>query len=224
VGLVQLKIMPRKRASPPARRTPRQQRSRQAVKTILEATARLVESHGLQGLTTARIAEQAGYGVGTLYEYFPNKHTILVTMARQELDKVVAAIQKSLTQAEGEGTNSTTQRVIRALMRGFGGRQRLRGALLLSMSSEGHFSEFTTPIERIVEFLRRPNRVAAEDALSTLSSEQLYVLTRAVIGAIRAWAMEGGARISQQAMEVELARLVQSYVGATSSGNESSPA
>jgi AcrR family transcriptional regulator len=181
-----------------------------------------VESHGLQGLTTARIAEQAGYGVGTLYEYFPNKHAILVAMARQELDKVVVAIQKSLTQADAEGDGSTTQRVVRALMRGFGGRQRLRGALLLAMSSEGHFSEFTTPIERIVEFLRRPNRMAAEDALSKLSPEQLYVLTRAVIGAIRAWAMEGGARTSTQVMEVELTRLARSYISAASSGNESS--
>jgi len=51
-----------KRPSPSARRTPRQQRSVQAVEAIFEATARLIESQGLETLTTARIAELAGYG------------------------------------------------------------------------------------------------------------------------------------------------------------------
>jgi len=216
--------MARKRTPSSLRRTPRQQRSLQAVKTILEATARLVEIHGLQGLTTARIAEQAGYGVGTLYEYFPNKHAILIAMARQELDKVVEAIQSSLAQAdvEGEGESSVTQRVVRAFIRGFSGRQRLRGALIVAMISEGHFSELTTPIERVVEFLHRPDRGVAEDNLSSLPPEQLYVLTRAVVGALRAWAMEGGGRLSPQTLEVELARLVQSYVRDASSPNASS--
>jgi len=109
----------------------------------------------------------------------PNKHAVLIAMARQELDKVVEAIQSSLTQAdvEGEGESSVTQRVVRALIRGFSGRQRLRGALIVAMISEGHFSELTTPIERVVEFLHRPDRGVAEENLSSLPPEQLYVLT-----------------------------------------------
>jgi hypothetical protein len=51
-----------KRSNPSARRTPRQQRSVQAVEAIFEATARLIESQELEMLTTARIAELAGYG------------------------------------------------------------------------------------------------------------------------------------------------------------------
>lgn len=172
----------------------------------------MVESQGLATLTTARIAEQAGYGVGTLYEYFPNKNAILVTMARRELDKVVRSIQKSLTQANAGDTATTTQRTIRALIRGFGGRQHLRGALLAVMITQGHFSELTAPIEMITEFLRQQNKGPDESDLIGLPPEQLYVLTRAIVGTIRAWAMEEGTRISPQVLEIELTRLVKSYV------------
>ena len=194
------------------RRIPSQRRSRQAVETIFEATAKLIESQGLESLTTARIAELAGYGVGTIYEYFSNKNAILITMARQELDKVVRSIQKMLTQGDTGDTITIAQRTIRAVIRGFGGRQRLRGALLAEMIAHGHLPELTAPIEMVIEFLRRQNRRPDEDDLTKLPPEQLYVLTRAVIGAIRAWSMEGGASISPQALEIELTRLVQSYV------------
>jgi AcrR family transcriptional regulator len=54
----------------------------------------LIESQGLETLTTARIAEVAGYGVGTVYDYFPTKNAILVAMARQELDKTLGSVER----------------------------------------------------------------------------------------------------------------------------------
>ena len=63
----------------------------------------MIEGQGLEALTTARIAEVAGYGVGTVYDYFPTKNAILVALARQELDKTVAAVQRALRQADAEG-------------------------------------------------------------------------------------------------------------------------
>ena len=110
-----------KRRSPDERRMPRQQRSVQAVEAIFEATARLIESQGLETLTTARIAEVAGYGVGTVYDYFPTKNAILVAMARQELDKTLASVERALRQTDSEGSTTATQRAMRAMIRGFGG-------------------------------------------------------------------------------------------------------
>lgn len=202
-----------KRSPGHTRRTPRQQRSRQAVEAIFEATARLIEDHGLEKLTTARIAELAGYGVGTLYDYFPDKNAILIAMARQELDKVVGTIQKSLVLPKGaEKNGAAIQSAMRALIRGFGGRQRLRGALLTVMIAHGHSEELSAPIEIIVNFIRQQDKETDINRINRLSSEQLYILTRAVTGIIRAWAMEGCTRINAQALEVELTGLVISYI------------
>jgi AcrR family transcriptional regulator len=201
-----------KRGSPSARRTPRQRRSVQAVEAIFEATARLIESQGLEALTTARIAELAGYGIGTVYDYFPTKNAILVAMARQELDKTVAAVQRALRQADAEAPATATQRAIRAMTRGFGGRRRLRGALLGTMIAQGHSAELARSVEMIGEFLRRQEAPIDGADLTGILPERLYVLSRAVVGVIRAWAMEGGGQVSPQTLEIELTELVRGYV------------
>lgn len=200
-----------KRRGPGERRTPRQQRSVQAVEAIFEATARLIESQGMETLTTARIAELAGYGVGTVYDYFPTKNAILVAMARQELDKTLGSVQRALRQ-DSEGPTTATQRAMRAMIRGFGGRRRLRGALLSTMMAQGHSSELTRPVEMIADFLRRQETLVDGADLTGMPPERLYVLTRAIVGVIRAWAMEGGGDVSAQTLELELTELVRSYV------------
>jgi len=201
-----------KRPGRSARRTPRQQWSVQAVEAIFEATARLIESQGLETLTTARIAEVAGYGVGTVYDYFSTKNAILVAMARQELDKTLGSVERALRHTDSEGSTTATQRAMRAMIRGFGGRRRLRGALLSTMMAQGHSSELTRPVEMMADFLSRQEVPVDGADLSGMTPERLYVLTRAIVGVIRAWAMEGGGEVGAQTLEIELTELVRSYV------------
>ena len=201
-----------KRPNASARRKPRQQRSVQAVEAIFEATARLIESHGLETLTTARIAEVAGYGVGTVYDYFPTKNAILVAMARQELDKTLGSVQRALKRTDSEDPTTATQRAMRAMIRGFGGRRRLRGVLLSTMMAQGHSSELTRPVEIVADFLGRQETPVDGADLTGMPRERLYVLTRALVGVIRAWAMEGGGQVSAQTLELELTELVRGYV------------
>ncbi|MFE3445824.1 TetR/AcrR family transcriptional regulator [Nocardia sp. NPDC059180] len=67
-----------------ARKVPRQRRSRETVDTLLEAAAQMFTREGL-ATTTNRIAERAGLSVGTLYQYFPNKHALLRAIAERHL-------------------------------------------------------------------------------------------------------------------------------------------
>ncbi|WP_280232896.1 TetR/AcrR family transcriptional regulator [Nocardia cyriacigeorgica] len=66
------------------RKAPRQRRSRETVDTLLEAAAQMFTREGL-ATTTNRIAERAGLSVGTLYQYFPNKHALLRAIAERHL-------------------------------------------------------------------------------------------------------------------------------------------
>lgn len=61
----------------PRRREPRQQRSRESVRKIQQASLDLLADEGLEGLTTNAIAERAGVNIATLYSYFPDKYSIL---------------------------------------------------------------------------------------------------------------------------------------------------
>ncbi len=54
------------------------------VSTILEAAVQVLAKEGAQGFTTARVAKKAGFSVGSLYQYFPNKAAILFRLQSDE--------------------------------------------------------------------------------------------------------------------------------------------
>ncbi|MBX4967850.1 TetR family transcriptional regulator [Rhizobium binae] len=67
-----------------SRKQPRQVRSTELVATILEAAVQVLANEGAQRFTTARVAERAGVSVGSLYQYFPNKASILFRLQSDE--------------------------------------------------------------------------------------------------------------------------------------------
>jgi AcrR family transcriptional regulator len=66
------------------RKKPRQRRSRETVAVLLEAAAQVFTREGFAA-TTNRIAERAGVSIGTLYQYFPNKESLLYALAERHV-------------------------------------------------------------------------------------------------------------------------------------------
>ena len=75
------------------RKTPIQARSTVTVAAISEATIQVLLNHGADRLTTTRVAERAGVSVGTLYQYYPNKRSLLFAVFEDHLDKVSRAVE-----------------------------------------------------------------------------------------------------------------------------------
>ncbi|WP_295987869.1 TetR family transcriptional regulator [uncultured Variovorax sp.] len=74
-----------RRSSPiSSRRKPKQARSNDLVAAILEAALQVLEKEGAQRFTTTRVAERAGVSVGSVYQYFPNKASILFRLQSDE--------------------------------------------------------------------------------------------------------------------------------------------
>lgn len=72
------------------RKSPRQPRARATVAAIVEAAARILAEQGPKGLTTNGVARRAGVSVGSLYQYFPNKHAVLRALLERELGRAEA--------------------------------------------------------------------------------------------------------------------------------------
>jgi len=62
------------------RKDPRQERSKVMVEAILEAAAQIFAELGYARATTNKIAERAGVSVGSLYQYFPNKDSLIARL------------------------------------------------------------------------------------------------------------------------------------------------
>jgi AcrR family transcriptional regulator len=80
------------------RRRPRQARAQVTVEAILEGAAQVFQRLGYAAGTTDRIAERAGVSIGTLYQYFPNKDSILVALAERHIDKGFARMRAVLAE------------------------------------------------------------------------------------------------------------------------------
>jgi len=67
-----------------SRRKPKQARSADLVSAILEAAIQVLAKEGVRRCTTTRVAERAGVSVGSVYQYFPNKASILFRLQADE--------------------------------------------------------------------------------------------------------------------------------------------
>lgn len=66
------------------------------VDAILQAATCILVQEGWEGLTTNRVAQRAGVNIASLYQYFPNKESIVAELRRRHVDKVrqiLAAVQ-----------------------------------------------------------------------------------------------------------------------------------
>ena len=99
------------------RKLPKQPRSEATVQAVLEAAAQVFERHGYAAGTTNRIAERAGVSIGTLYQYFPNKDAILVTLVHRHLAESTAALQPHLDRLNhGAGFDNVLPDIVHAMV------------------------------------------------------------------------------------------------------------
>jgi AcrR family transcriptional regulator len=81
------------------RKTPIQARSTVTVEAISEATIQVLLSHGTERLTTTRVAQRAGVSVGTLYQYYPNKQSLLFAVLENHLSNVIVRLETACENA-----------------------------------------------------------------------------------------------------------------------------
>lgn len=78
--------MPGRRPLKP-RKIPSQERARATVEAILEAAAYILVRDGWEKFTTNSVAERAGVNIASLYQFFPNKDSIVAELQRRHIEK-----------------------------------------------------------------------------------------------------------------------------------------
>ncbi|MDP2271615.1 MAG: TetR/AcrR family transcriptional regulator [Archangium sp.] len=84
------------------RKAPTQERSRQLVEALMQATARILEREGWDALTTNRVASEAGVSVGSLYQYFPNRDALVSALVEgwaEDMGDRFTALNEELSSA-----------------------------------------------------------------------------------------------------------------------------
>ena len=78
------------------RSEPRQARARKTFESILAAAAELLDEVGIDGFNTNLLADRAGVRVRSVYRYFPNKHAVVMALARRIVADWDASVEEAL--------------------------------------------------------------------------------------------------------------------------------
>ena len=91
--------VPRRTERP--RKAPIQARSVATVEAVHEAALQVLAAEGIAKLNTTRVAERAGVSVGSLYQYYPNKRSLLIAVLDGHLFRVGAIIEQTCLAMRG---------------------------------------------------------------------------------------------------------------------------
>jgi AcrR family transcriptional regulator len=173
------------------RKTPVQARSEATVEAIFEATIQVLLEGGPDRLTTTRVAERAGVSVGTLYQYFPNKHSLLFSVAERHLNRVADAVVRACQRNHGQPVATMIESVVHAYVEA----KLERSDVSMALYASANGREATALVRRVGKRVQ----VALASMLATASDAQFadlpftsLVLYSAVAGATRA-VLEAGA-------------------------------
>jgi AcrR family transcriptional regulator len=98
------------------RKTPIQSRSRETVRAILQAAARILAAEGPDALTTNHIARVAGVGIGSLYQYFPTRDAVVAALVDTRLDEDRVAVGEALVPLVGAPAREQIGGMVRLVM------------------------------------------------------------------------------------------------------------
>jgi len=111
------------------RKRPKQERSRLTFEAILEAGARVLVEEGYDRAGTNRIAEVAGVGIGSLYEFFPNKDAIFTELRRSLNDQMLEIVTRSMQEAVDLPVSAAVRRCVEMIVEAHSVNPRLDNAL-----------------------------------------------------------------------------------------------
>lgn len=197
------------------RKTPVQARSAVTVEAISEATIQVLLSHGVERFTTTRVAARAGVSVGTLYQYYPNKRSLLFAVLENHLNKVAARVEAACESAR----HKPLAEMIKEMVEAFVGAKLERADISVALYRISTEVGGPALARRVGQRSRKAVEAMLETATDTQSPPDKFaveIMLSAMAGAMRSL-LEVGSNPSpatvRKARE-QLVLLCQSYIAA----------
>jgi AcrR family transcriptional regulator len=94
------------------RKTALQSRSRATVDALVEATARILVNEGFDKASTNRIADFAGVSIGSLYQYFPSKESLIAAVAESHQQEILRTVRGELEEVLAQPLEKAVRRLV----------------------------------------------------------------------------------------------------------------
>lgn len=121
-----------------SRAQPAQQRSKETVQRILDATARILGERGYSGLTTNHVAAEAGVSIGSLYRWFDDKGDLVEALRRRSSEQILDELSATLASAAALPPREGVSAVLASLVEQLQAHRSVVGALLAEAPMGAH--------------------------------------------------------------------------------------
>lgn len=97
------------------RAVPQRAPGKRIVEAILQSAIEVLSRDGFQRLTTNRIAQVAGVSIGSVYQYFPDKHAIIAAIGRELEHRALRLFEQAAEQASRRSVAEVVALLVRGL-------------------------------------------------------------------------------------------------------------
>jgi AcrR family transcriptional regulator len=199
--------------APSPRKQPLQERSKATVDAILAAAGQVLAREGLARATTHRIAERAGVSVGTLYQYFPNKQSILAALITRHAEAAVSGVlswqQKLATMSVADASRALVHQVLD----GFRGDPLVLRALLVHRDQLVSEHERSARQAFLQQLVARPLQLRRAEVLVQDIELAAFILVKTTESLVAAALLERPQSLQDGSLENELVALCCRYLG-----------
>jgi AcrR family transcriptional regulator len=191
------------------RKRPLQARAQATVEAVLEATLQVLRKEGMGGLNTTKVAQRAGVSVGTLYQYFPDKQSLVMALTVDYAERIVGAIAAAGRGLTGQPLHVALPAMIEAVVRVKREHLPLTLALreaLSAATSDTVMREANRSLLGVVQALLEEGVPGLRD-----SALKARVLISAIEGPISFAMLESPKLLHDEAFTAELVALARGY-------------
>jgi AcrR family transcriptional regulator len=189
-------------------KAPTQERSRQTVATILEACEKIMIREGFYGVTTDKIAKEAGVSIGSLYQFFGNKESVVSAVIHELIRKDSVYFMEKMNQVNTLPPDQRVPYVIELGLEVYSTQKDLRQKIQGIYQYLVDQSEFKKVIQYYIETLSQ--FIIPKDGREPRVMAQLTV--HAFIGLMEKVVVENPDFMNDQKMVSEIKRLFLRYL------------
>jgi AcrR family transcriptional regulator len=200
------------RNSAKPRKQPQQDRSRMTVEAILEATAHILTEKGYGKTNTNHIAELAGVSIGSLYQYFPNKESLMAALRQQHSDEMVELVESKLNHLFDTPLELVIPQLVRAVIAAHAINPRLHQVLNEEIPCSRRLDQTPKIDDRLTQMLLKYFKRCSDRIKPQNLEMTVFIFINIVESLCHAAVIEDPQYMNNNEFEQEVSKILLSYL------------
>jgi AcrR family transcriptional regulator len=187
------------------------------VESILRATTRILVSDGYAALNTNRVAEEAGASVGSLYQYFPSKESLVAALLERHIDETLAQVRREVPALSSLPLEQAVPRFVELMIASHQVDPELHRVFVEQLPRVGDFAKVEASLSEGLTMTRAYLTAHANELTSTDHDLTAFIVVHSIEALTHAAVLSRPDQLTRPNFITELSTLILNYLKPPSS-------